>query len=213
MANDAQQDYPLLRYLDGIGQIIQRVDDLAADTPAGPGWSQILDINRCPSYALPWLAQFVGVRFQSWQDTDLQQRQAIIGEPGFARGTPAALVSAAQRYLNPWQTLTIFEQDTSAYHFTVVISAGQLGTASYAWLAGQYSTYTALDGAFGSYASAPLAVSEVEAALLAAKPAGLQMTVNVVTADTYSEADGDFATYSALEAAFSTYALFDVYTG
>src|ERR1019366_10522798 len=27
-----------------------------------PGWSQILDITRCPQYVLPWLGQFIGVQ-------------------------------------------------------------------------------------------------------------------------------------------------------
>lgn len=207
MANDAQQDYILLKYLDGAGQLLQRINDLCQDTAAGPGWSQILDVNRCPTYALPWLAQLIGVRFSPYQNTDALQRAAIQSEQGFTRGTPAALAAAASRYLKPNQTVTIFERDTDPYHFTVVLGIGQLVGATYGYLGSLYPTYADLTGAFATYSIIAFAQDEINTALEAAKPAGLMMTVTAVASATYSTLSSDYATYSDLESAFSSYAL------
>jgi hypothetical protein len=66
-----------------------------------PGWSQILDINRCPSYALPWLGQFVGVDLTKTPDLTYEQSvQKILSRPGFERGTVASLQSALAAFIN-----------------------------------------------------------------------------------------------------------------
>ena len=36
---DPQHDYPLAKYVAGIGGQYQDIDDVVRDTPAGPGWS------------------------------------------------------------------------------------------------------------------------------------------------------------------------------
>src|SRR4029077_2893236 len=51
--------WPFKKYVGALGEIYQEADDIARD---GPPWSSVLDIDRCPDYALLWLAQFVGVR-------------------------------------------------------------------------------------------------------------------------------------------------------
>lgn len=59
-----------------------------------PGWSQMLDINRCPDYALPWLGQFVGAGIQSTAGLTRQSMvQRIEKRAGFNRATPAAIVA------------------------------------------------------------------------------------------------------------------------
>jgi hypothetical protein len=66
-----------------------------------PGWSQILDINRCPSYALPWLGQFVGVDLTKTPNLTYEQSvQKILSRPGFSRGTVPALQSSLAAYIN-----------------------------------------------------------------------------------------------------------------
>lgn len=61
--------------------------------PVAPGWSQLLDINRCPQYALPWLAQFVGVELNpNWTAT--QSRTAIGERVNFQRGTVVNITRA-----------------------------------------------------------------------------------------------------------------------
>src|ERR1035437_1560669 len=91
-AKDQDTTGVLEQMLSGIGQLIQTVDTLSRDgtdvndNPA-PGWSQVLDINRAPTYVLPWLAQFLGVRLDS-SIRDDQMRYQIKNPPGFARGPP-----------------------------------------------------------------------------------------------------------------------------
>ena len=67
--------------------------------PTAPGWSQILDIDRCPSYALPWLAQFVGVEVDSTQ-TVQQTKDAMKERANSQRGTKATIISALKAVVN-----------------------------------------------------------------------------------------------------------------
>ena len=66
-----------------------------------PGWSQILDINRCPSYALPWLGQFIGVDLSKTPNLTYEQSvQKILSRPGFSRGTLPSLQNALAAIIN-----------------------------------------------------------------------------------------------------------------
>lgn len=209
---DEAAGWPLRRYIDGLGQILQRIIDLSADTPTGePGWSIILDPARCPTYALPWLAQLVGVRFTAAQDTDARQRAAIRAEQGFNRGSIAALEAAIAPYLAAGSLPVIVERDTSAYHLTVEIVGSYLGAAFYYLLDGEYGTYTALDGAFATYEAMQVPTATLLAVIEAAVPGGLQVALSIVTALPYLSLDGAYGTYSALDAAFATYAAMSAY--
>ena len=64
------------------------------DYGGAPGWSQAVDINRCPDFALPWLAQFVGAEVPVNTTLDRQQvTQKIEQRAGFNRATSAAIVA------------------------------------------------------------------------------------------------------------------------
>ena len=66
-----------------------------------PGWSQVLDINRCPSYALPWLGQFIGVDLTKTPDLTYEQSvQKILSRPSFGRGTVSALQGTLAAVIN-----------------------------------------------------------------------------------------------------------------
>ena len=66
-----------------------------------PGWSQVLDINRCPWYALPWLGQFVGVDLTKTPGLTYEQSvQKILSRPGFSRGTVPALQNSLAAIIN-----------------------------------------------------------------------------------------------------------------
>lgn len=202
---DADLGYPLLAFLDGIGQIMQQTLDLFQDTDEGPGWSQILDINRCPTVALPWLAQWVGVRFDQTQNTDATQRAAIQAEQGFNRGTVQALQAAAAKWLAPGQSIQIYERTPDPYSFTVVISLGQLAPGTYSQVSAEYPTYAEWTAASSSYDTPAYPQAQISAALMAQKPAGLLMTINIVAGATYGTQSGDYATYTDYQAALPTY--------
>jgi len=59
--DDANEGFTLKKLVGALGAPHQLMDDLVQEGPNGePGWSVILDADRVPAYALPWLAQFVG---------------------------------------------------------------------------------------------------------------------------------------------------------
>lgn len=203
LTSDAALGYPLLKWLDGIGQIVQRLNDLALDnlTTGDPGWSIIFDPDRCPTYALPWLAQCVGVRFDTTQNTDATQRAAIRGEQAFQRGTLQALQAAANKYLVAGQVINIYERTPDPYSLTVVISLPQIAQQTFAQIGATYATFAAYKLAFSTFSQPAYAQAQITAALQAAKPAGLIMTINVVTGPTFAVIKADFATFATLKAA------------
>jgi hypothetical protein len=181
-AADLDSSGTLLAWLDGPGQILQVLDSLIRDTTTDPGWSILLDVDRCPDYALPWLGQLVGVRFDSTLTDPVQRRAAIRNRSGFARGSVAAIRSAAQRFLTGTQRVDIAERDTGPYHLTVTVYQSQMTGLSYADLGALYPTYAALTAAFATYAGFSAQTVALTSALLAAKPAGLLLTVVISTA-------------------------------
>lgn len=175
----------LLVWLSAIGEMIQAVDALCAgqsDTEgnAAPPWSQLLDIDRCPTAALPWLAQFVGVRLNT-NARDDQQRWAITHPQGFARGTVTAIVAAANAYLLHGYSASVIERDTGPYHLTVEIpEAAIVGAANCRALALEYATCADLADSGLTCRQLWQNASEVEAAVKAAVPAGLVAAVSFV---------------------------------
>jgi hypothetical protein len=91
-----------------------------------PGWSQILDPDRCPTSALPYLGQFVGVQVDG-SLTEQGQRDQIRAASGMRRGTPASIVAAAQLWMNGSRTVALTERYTaSAYALKVRVHAGEV---------------------------------------------------------------------------------------
>jgi hypothetical protein len=107
-----------------------RLDDInqwAADQSDGtPGWSLLLDVDNCPSIVLPWLAQFVGVRFSSGQTTDTARRAAIRNEQGFDRGSRSQFLATINGYLSGPLFASLIERSTDPYHVTVQIPFDEL---------------------------------------------------------------------------------------
>ena len=114
--NDAQMspiNYPIYKFLWGMGTIVETQINSLVQSATGkfgtfdkayidaPGWSQALDIDRCPEFALPWLAQFVGVASDSFDELTLaQKKDKIINRSGFKRGTHDVLISALVTEIN-----------------------------------------------------------------------------------------------------------------
>jgi Phage tail protein (Tail_P2_I) len=109
----------LLRFVNAIAQAPQWTEDLVRDSEAGPGWSSVLDLERAPTEALAWLAQFIGVGIEPNLDSE-SQRLRIKETAGFSRGTRAAIEGAARQFLTGSRTAVVLERDTSPYHLKVV---------------------------------------------------------------------------------------------
>jgi len=120
---DASLGWPLLAFIDAIGQMFQPAADLCEDGPNGePGWSIIVDIDRCPDEGLDYLGQFIGMHFYSGITPD-QKRQQIRDHTSWQRGTPGSIISAIRLFLTGTKTVQLNERDTSAYHFGAIIWA------------------------------------------------------------------------------------------
>lgn len=187
--NDAQTSYQFLRWLDGSGQQQQILDNLLRDGPSGQaGWSIILDVARCPTYALPWLGQFVGVRFTPAQlESDSAMRAAIVAPGNFARGTVAALNAAIAPYLLPNGYITVIERfnGTTADPYAIYINVTNLnGALTYGQLAAQYPWLTSSGGtpdvtdtfpAYNDFPTSTYNETLATAVLQSALPGGLKL--------------------------------------
>lgn len=181
---DESHDWPLLRYIDTIARMVEDVDDWSKDRPEYPGWHLILDVDNTPVEFLPWLGQFVGVKTDAilpgetvpaWE---ARQRDKIRLVAGFSRGTPGSIIAAVKPFLTGTQEVSLFERDTSPYHFAVQTQESETPIGN---------------------------VAAITAAITAVKPAGLQFTYARVPDWTYNDIDAAYATYDAMDAANATY--------
>lgn len=123
----ATADLPI--YLTGLANPFQLVEDYGSDDVDSlgqriPGWSIIVDVDRVPDEAVPWLAQCAGVRVTTGLSV-ADQRLQLSGLSSWKRGTVAALQAAPAPYLTGGKTVIIKERDTSPYHFEVITYASE----------------------------------------------------------------------------------------
>jgi hypothetical protein len=94
-----------------------------------PPWGPLFDINVCPAWALPWLAQIVGIRIPAGL-SDADARTYIRDAAGHNVGTVKAIRLALQQTLvsaHPPAPPTVYfrERDGSAYRLEVVTIDGE----------------------------------------------------------------------------------------
>jgi hypothetical protein len=137
--------------------------------------SALTDINRTPTKALPWLGQFFGIPPKP-DLPDPEQRDRIRTTDGWNRGRVSAIIGAAQQYLTGAKQVSLHERSPDPYSYSVV-------------------TYT-------DQTPDPAAV---QAALLEAKPAGLNMTHSVVSGQTFYDLRQAQPTFLAARTAYATF--------
>jgi hypothetical protein len=175
--SDPESGWALLILCNAVGGMFQLLDDYASDSPDGPGWSELMDVNRCPPEALAWLGQLAGVRLLPGS-SDADQRTRIKSTAGFRRGTPAAIIAAAQRTLTGTKTVGITER-SGGDPYALAVTTFTPETPD------TLATYNAL---------------------LGAKPAGLTLTYSSGAAgQTYSKLAGRVASYTAMSARYLNY--------
>jgi len=164
---------------DQVTLIVQDVGspDVAATFTAC--WSTLLDPDACPDQFLPFLALFVGVSIPQGASA-AAARAMIYARSGWSRGTPAAIVAAAQQYLSGSQSCVIEERTAvngseDAYHFCLIVLTSQVTNAE-----------------------------NLTAAVNLVRPAGVEWTLIQVAAWTIGEMEAAYATIALLEAAFAT---------
>lgn len=176
---DGQAEWHLAHYCGAIGVMFQSVADVARDTPDGPGWSAVLDLDRCPDAWLPWLAQFVGVDLlPGTSPADMRER--IAGTGGFHRGTPEAIRVAAQATLTGTRTVYFRER----------------------YSGGADPPYTLQVVTLTTETPSP---SATLAAILAQKPGGIVLDFHTVAGWDYTALKATAYTYATLKTKFYTY--------
>lgn len=111
------------------------------DWAGAPGWSQLIDIERCPDYALPWLAQFVGSSIPSNSTMNRQQMvQHIKSLSGFNRATSSAIVQQLIQVINSQlintvtplsQSQVIVMENTQTVSYVVTAASSSGTTITY----------------------------------------------------------------------------------
>lgn len=178
---DPKNPTDIILFCLAVGDMFQEVENLSADTDAGPGWSMILDVDRARSSDLGWLAQWIGVRLLP-SLSDAAQRARIKATDGFKRGSPDAIIGAARQFLTGPQTVILRERDAAAcaaqpaYGLTVI-------------------TYT-------SQTPNP---ALVQAAVRAQKPAGLVLNFEVVPGQDYLSLRNNTSDYNFMKAHYPNY--------
>lgn len=126
-------DYALARYCGALASPLEELASLARDSDEGPGWSALLDPVRCPAWALPWLAQFVGVtiRAPATPAEEATARQLITDHPGFQRGTPLAIEQAVALTLSGTRSVRLTERSGgSAYQLLIATLTAETPNAA-----------------------------------------------------------------------------------
>jgi len=101
-------------------------DQGSPDDPANyvAGWSSLLDPDTCPTAFLPYCSMFNGTGVPPGTD-DAEARAIIKAEGGFGRGTPAAIVATARRFLTGTQSCMLIERQSQGgpdpYHFLLIV--------------------------------------------------------------------------------------------
>lgn len=209
---DDDNGWALLILCNALGLMYQPVEDLVRDTDAGPGFSELLDINRSPDSMLPWLAQLVGVRLLPGS-TPAEQRTRILSTDGFRRGTPAAMIGAAQATLTGSKRVDFRERSGGPLPAPQTYAQLKAAVPTYAAMKSTYADYAHAGGSSDyayylqvfTYTSETPDFTATQNALLSQKPGGLMMSYDHMPGQTYAQVKSANATYAVLKASFRDY--------
>jgi hypothetical protein len=174
------------------------------------GWSILLDPDRCPAIALPYLAQYVG---ETLPDGLVERDEALAREwikdaPNQRRGTNYAIFRAAQRKLTGSRLVSIRNRD---------------GQGPWAVVDDEFDSWTEIESTYATWAdlmddtddpnSMLVATYEAEtpdpsgteADIRDVAPWDVDLTYEVRVGEDWSDVDDDYATWADIEAAFPTW--------
>lgn len=152
--------WELLQFVYALFNPLVEIDELVRDSDTHVGWGKLLDVDAAPVWALPWLAQFVGVTPIKGLD-EASQRLRIKKAAGFHRGSAEAIKAAAGQYLTGTRRVELYERDGSPWRFRI-----------------------------RTYASETPNPQAVRDAVLALKPAGLVFVHEVLSGTTIDDLSG-----------------------
>jgi hypothetical protein len=177
--------WPLLIYLGAIASMFDQIESYARDGDQGqPGWSIIVDPDRVPIEAIPWLALITGTTLQlqgkqaGESDTEYvdRLRQQVADANNLKRGTIGSIIGAAKATLTGTQTVLYRERDGGAYNLTILTIDSETPDTT-------------------------LTLNEIEKKT----PAGLILDYAAVSSFIYLMVHTDYAAYTDLPSNYSTY--------
>lgn len=177
--DDASYGYAHAHLCEALGVMLKQVGEVFDPEGDVPPLAPILDVELCPDWALPWLAQLVGVVLPPGVPAD-DARTLIADVAGFERGTPASLEAAAGLFLTGSKTVYFRERDPT----------------------GADPPYTLEVVTLTSETPDPAAVLR---ALLAQKPGGIVLNYRNVAGWDYQAMTTEGGKYSALATRFTSY--------
>jgi hypothetical protein len=126
--DDEANGWPFANYIGAMLSPGEQVESWARDTDDGPGYSILVDLDRCPQVALPWLAQLKGVVLPPSLDP-LGWRDYIRQARGLRRHSLQALIDAGQTHLTGMKLVRVVERaGPSAYDLTVITRTAETPT-------------------------------------------------------------------------------------
>lgn len=129
---DERLGWPLLTYIIGLSQMFAKVEAIVRSPDGRVPYSPMLDVTICPPFALPFLAQFAGVKLrplkvgETLEQWAVYARDAIVRRNGRNRGRPDAMIAAVQETLTGTKDVRLLEQaGGDAYALTVITRPGE----------------------------------------------------------------------------------------
>lgn len=165
----------LILYAQAIGRMFAESEAFSEDTEDQEGYITLLDPVLAPLGALRYQAMIAGERMPQGLSEALQ-REYITDAPNHRRGTLMSLVRAAQRTLIGQRTVSITESSPNTDTIQVV-------------------TYTS---------ETPYPASVLND-LLSVVPADIILNYQVLSSSTYTAAMTGYASYAAMDVAYTTY--------
>lgn len=175
--NDDEHDYAHAVLCGALAQALEQVADVFDPPGDVPPGAPLLDVDLCPDWALPWLAQIVGVTIPQGA-TPAQARTLISEIAGWQRGTPASLTAAARAFLSS-PTATVFFNERLAgdpYRLGIVTLASETPDPAL-----------------------------VQRAILAQKPGGIRLDYTAIAGQTYRALLAEVDSYREALATWSSY--------
>jgi hypothetical protein len=118
---DAAHSDVLANLVAALNAPIENVATWVSDTDTEVGYSILLDVDRAPAIALPWLGQMKGVRVTAGL-LEADQRDEIRHAEGLRRGSIAALEAAARMTLTGARTVRVLTRVGGDMYAVTVIT-------------------------------------------------------------------------------------------
>jgi hypothetical protein len=123
--NTVSSHYPLLRYMEGVGQIAGQVRDISDGLWSG----EYLEPANTPDAALRWVAQLMGVSatIRNQSPADLRAYLVDLAESGRpASGTRRDMTNAARKFLTGNRQATVVPSPTKLHSLVMLVREDEL---------------------------------------------------------------------------------------